>query len=64
MMSYLKTSFVEPFQTQRDIELQGYLTHKKKHPPRTLPQAYALGHKGVLEGWAFSYGRGAPVNRW
>ena len=21
--------------------LQGYLTDKKKHPPRTLPQAYA-----------------------
>ena len=30
--------------------LWGYLTHKKTQPPRTLPQAYALGPRGVLEG--------------
>ena len=32
-------------------------------PSRSLPQAHAWGLKGVLWGWAFSYGRGTPV-RW
>ena len=41
--------------------LQGYLAHKKPPPPRTLLQAYAQGARGVLEGWAVSYGRGTPV---
>ena len=26
--------------------LQGYLAHEKTHPARTLPQAYAQGHRG------------------
>ena len=33
------------------------------HPPRTLPQAYAKGPRGVLGGWAFSDGRVTPVRR-
>ena len=41
--------------------LQGYLTYKKTHTPRTLPQAYAWGPRGVLGGWAVSYERGTPV---
>jgi hypothetical protein len=41
--------------------LQGYLAYKKTHPPRILPKAYAWGPRGVLGGWAFSYGRGTPV---
>jgi len=41
--------------------IQGYLTHKKTHPPRTLPQAYAQGPRGFLGGWAFSYERGTLV---
>ena len=41
--------------------VQGYLAHKKTHPPRTLPQAYAQGPNGVLGKWAFSYGRGTLV---
>ena len=36
--------------------LQGYLTYKKTHPPRTLPYAYAQGPGGVLGGWAFFNG--------
>ena len=27
-----------------------------------LPKACALGPRGVLGGWAFSYGRGTPVD--
>ena len=42
-------------------ELQGYLTCKKTHPPRTLPQAYVWGPRGVLGGRAFSYERGTLV---
>ena len=48
--------------------VQKYLTYKKTHPPRTLPQApktlpqaYAQGPRGVLGGWAFSHGRGTAV---
>ena len=41
--------------------LQGYLAHKKPHPPRTLPKAHAQGPRGVLGGWAGSYERGTPV---
>ena len=37
--------------------------HKKTHPPRTLPQAYAYGHRVVLGRWAFSYERGTPVHQ-
>ena len=42
---------------------QGYLTCKKTHPPRTLPQAQSIPRvvRGVLVGWAFSYRRGTPV---
>ena len=43
--------------------VQGYLTDKKTHPPRTLPQAYAWGPRGVLGGWASSYERGSPVQK-
>ena len=44
------------------INVQGNLAWKKTHPPRTLPWAYAYGPRGVLRGWAFSYGRGSPVS--
>ena len=40
---------------------QGYLALKKPHSPRTLPQAYAQVTWGIVGGWAFFYGRGAPV---
>ena len=43
------------------VRVQGYLTEKKTYLPRTLLQGYAWGLKGVLGGWAFSYGRGTPV---
>ena len=33
--------------------IQGYLTYKKTHPPRTLPQAYAWGPRGILGGGRF-----------
>ena len=33
--------------------VQGHLTCKKTHPPRTLLFAYAEGPRGVLEGWVF-----------
>ena len=46
-----------------DQFVQGYLTHKKLHPPRTLPYAYAWGHRRVIGGWVVSYGRGIPVRR-
>ena len=39
---------------------QGYLTYKKTHPPRTLPQAYAKGAKGVLGVGLFRMGE-APL---
>ena len=41
--------------------LQGQLAHKKTHPPKTLPQAYAQGPRVVLGGWAVSYVRGTPL---
>ena len=28
------------------VQVQGYLTYEKPHPPRTLPLAYALGLRG------------------
>ena len=37
------------------LVIQGYLTYKETHPPRTLPYAYAQGPAGVLWGvgvWA------------
>ena len=43
------------------LDLQRYLMYKKTHSPRTLPYAYAEGLRGVLGGWALSYGRGTPV---
>ena len=36
--------------------LQGHLAHKKTHPPRTIPQAYAYAPVGFLGGWAFFMG--------
>ena len=44
-----------------EAPLQGYLTDKKTHPPRTLTQADAKGPRGVLGGRAISYERGTPV---
>jgi hypothetical protein len=41
--------------------VQGYLTYKKTHPPRSLLQAYAWGPRVIPGGWASSYGRGTPV---
>ena len=41
--------------------VQGYLTYKKPHHPRTLPYAYVYGRRGVLRGWVFSHGGGIPV---
>ena len=35
--------------------VRGYLAHMKTQPPRTLPQAYARGPRGILGGWAFSF---------
>ena len=34
----------------RCLSLQGYLTDKKTNPSGTLPQAYALGPRGVVGG--------------
>jgi hypothetical protein len=34
--------------------IQGYITYKKTHPPRTLPLAYAQGPRRVLGGWALT----------
>ena len=42
------------FDVCEDKGIQVYLAHKKPHPPRTLPWAYAEGPRGVLGGWAFS----------
>ena len=33
--------------------IQGYLTYKKRCPPRTLRLAYAQGPMEVLERWEF-----------
>ena len=41
--------------------VQGYLAHKKPHPPRALHKAYLYGPMTALGGGAFSYERGAPV---
>jgi hypothetical protein len=41
--------------------LQGYLAHKKQHPPRTLQEDYAEGPMVVLGGGAASYKRGNVV---
>jgi hypothetical protein len=41
--------------------LQGYLAHKKPHPPMTLQQAYAEGPVVAWGGGAISYERGTPV---
>ena len=48
------------FPLRSDV-VQGYLAHKKLHPPRTLQQDHAVGPTGVLGGWAFSYEQGTPV---
>ena len=45
----------------KEWQLQRYLTYKRTHPLRTLPQAYAWGRKGVMGGWAFPHGRGTSV---
>ena len=37
----------------RVLTLQGYLAHKKMHLFRTLPLAYDLGPRVVLEGGGF-----------
>ena len=42
--------------------LEGYLTYKETHPPRTLPYDYAWGPMGVLGGWAVSYERSTPTD--
>ena len=36
--------------TPNTVKVQGYLTHKKMHPPVTLPQACAYGCMVVLGG--------------
>ena len=41
--------------------VQGHLTHKQTHPPRTLPQVCASGPRVVLGGVAFIYERGTPA---
>ena len=44
------------------VRSQGYLSDKKTHPPKTLPQAYACGPRVILEGGgAFSYERDTLV---
>ena len=42
-------------------ELEGYLTHKKQRPPRTLQKDYTEGSMVVLGGGAVSYERGTPA---
>jgi len=41
--------------------LQGYLAHKKPHPPRIIKKGYVWGPTVVLEGGAVSYERGTTV---
>ena len=41
--------------------VQGYLTYKKTHPPRTKAEAYAQGDRVVLVGRGVAYERGNPV---
>ena len=41
--------------------IQGYLTHKKQRPPKTLLWEYAEGPMVVLGRGAVSYERGSPV---
>ena len=43
-------------------EVQGYLAHKKKQPPRTQQYDFAQGAMAVLGRWAVSYERGTPVS--
>ena len=42
---------------------QGYLAHKKQHPPGTLHHDSALGPMVALGEGAVSYERGTPVAR-
>ena len=51
----------EPFRQSLQLELQGYLAHKKQRFPRTLEQDYAWGSMVVLRGGAVSYERGTPL---
>ena len=46
---------------QRTETVQGYLAHKKQHPPGALKSDYTWGHMVVLGGGAVSYERGTPV---
>ena len=43
------------------LGVQGYLAHKKPHPPRTLQKDYAQGLMVALRRGAVSDERGAPV---
>ena len=44
-----------------NVQISGYLVHKKQNPPRTLQQDYAQDPTVVLGGGAVSYERGTPV---
>jgi len=46
---------------EADIPVQGYRTHKKPPPPRTLMKPYVQCPTVVLGGGGGSYERGTPV---
>ena len=43
------------------VSIQGYLAHKKTHPPRTLQKDHAQDPRGVLGVLVLSHGRGTPI---
>jgi hypothetical protein len=43
-------------------QLQGYLSYQKRTPLGPYRRPVPKGPRGILGGWAFSYGRGTPVN--
>ena len=44
--------------------LQGYLTYKKTHPPRTLPYVYTQGSMGGLDPGFYGGARGMDMLLW
>ena len=53
-------AYTFPFDAQTPA-LQGYLSHKKHPPPRTLQKDYTEGPMVVLGGQAISHEQGTPV---
>ena len=56
VLSHNQLFLISCFECFPMSEVQGYLAGKKTQPPGTLLWAYAKGPRGVLEGWASSYG--------